>query len=248
MNLWHFIEGEAGCRFARERGAVAVIVDALRASATAAMFLDAGALELHVVREVDEARAAREEEPGALLAGERGGLPPAGFDLGNSPRETGAARGRRVIFSTTTGAGRLVSAWGAAAVCLGTTINAEAVARFASGHGCDVVLIPAGLAGDPDFDAQEDRAAAAYVGMVAGGVAGKGAAAWRHWAERIEREGLERLFVEAPHAEKLRRAGLEEDIVWCARTGVTGCVPVGVARTRLGVLVREGSGRVVAGK
>ncbi len=56
---WHIVEGEAGCRFAADRSAVAVVVDALRASATAAMLLDAGATELLVVRTVSEAFAAR---------------------------------------------------------------------------------------------------------------------------------------------------------------------------------------------
>ena len=53
---WHFIEGEAGCRYAVEHGCVAIVVDALRASATAAMLLDAGATRILAVREVAEAR------------------------------------------------------------------------------------------------------------------------------------------------------------------------------------------------
>ena len=50
--MWHLIEGEAGCRFAVEKGCVAVVVDALRASATAAMLLERGARELVVVRPI----------------------------------------------------------------------------------------------------------------------------------------------------------------------------------------------------
>ena len=237
----HFIEGEPGCRFARERGCAAVIVDALRASATAAMLLEAGAVQLHIVAEVEAARAARAADPEALLAGERNCVPLEDFDLGNSPRETAAARGRRVVFSTTTGAGRMVSAWGAPAVCMGTCVNAAAVAEYLERMDREAVLIPAGLLHDPQFEAQEDRAAAAYLGTVAGGVTGEGAAVWRHWAERVEREGLDTLFQQAPHAEKLRRAGLEADIAASARVDWTRCVPVAMARTQWGVLVRDGA-------
>ncbi len=82
---WHIIEGEAGCDYARERGCVAVVVDALRASATAAMLLHHGARSILAVREVEEALTAKTKHADALLFGERGGLPPEGFDFGNSP-------------------------------------------------------------------------------------------------------------------------------------------------------------------
>jgi len=234
---WHIVEGEAGCAFAREHGFVAVIVDALRASATAAMLLHHGAVSILAVREVEEALAAKTRHPDALLFGERGGLPPEGFDYGNSPLETGAAKGREVIFTTTTGAGRLVSAWGAKAVYLGTTVNATAVADRATSHGIDVVLIPAGLTGDPNFDAQEDRVAAVAIALTHGGMIGEGQAFHDAWAPRIQAEGTQALFHTAPHAAKLRKVGKEVDIEYCARMDLTTAVPCGVAREDAGVRV-----------
>lgn len=236
---WHLIEGEAGCRFAAAHGAVAVVVDALRASATAAMLLDAGAVELLVVRTVAEALAAQEGMPGALLYGERGGLPPAGFDHGNSPLEAASAKDRQVIFTTTTGAGRLVSAWGAHAVYFGSTVNASAVARAAARHGRGVVIIPAGLADDPSFDAQEDWVAATVIAMTAGAQPAEGAARFKYWRERIAREGVDALFQSAPHAEKLRQAGLARDIAYCAQVDITSAVPAAVERAGQGIWVRN---------
>lgn len=236
---WHLIEGEAGCEFAVAHQCTAVIVDALRASATAAMLCDAGATSILAVREVEEALQAKRDMPGALLYGERGGIPPEGFDHGNSPREALHAYDRPVIFTTTTGAGRLVSAWGAHAVLMGTTVNATATARLAAELGRDVVLIPAGLATDPDFDAQEDRCAAAAIAMKAGGEIGEGRELFETWRDRIDAEGFEALFAKAPHAEKLRRIGLESDIAWCAQVDVTRAVPRAVARTALGVLLKS---------
>lgn len=234
---WHLIEGEAGCAYARERGAVAVVVDALRASATAAMLLDAGADGILAVGEVEQARAARAADPRALLYGERGGLPPEGFDYGNSPREVAAAKGRRVVFTTTTGARRLVDCWGAAAVYMGTTLNARAVVEVVVRHGVDVVLIPAGLATDPTFDAQEDWTAAAFIAMTARADVGEGTERYEHWASRLRTEGVEALFANAPHADKLRRAGLADDVAYCARQNITTAVPRGLAKNAYGVLM-----------
>ena len=235
----HLIEGEAGCHFAVEHDAVVILVDALRASATAAMLLDAGAREILVTREVEEALAAKREQPDALLFGERQGLPPVGFDFGNSPQTVSAAKNRRVIFTTTTGAGRLVSAWGAHAIYMGTTVNASAVAEAAASHGRDIVLIPAGLAGDPQFDAQEDWAAATVIALRLGLVVDQGRAAFTRWSARIAAEGVASLFASAPHAAKLRAIGLETDIDFCAQEDITGVVARVAERNAWGIVVRS---------
>lgn len=236
---WHIIQGEAGCRFAVDRGCVAVVVDALRASATAAALLRAGAIELHVVREVDEAFAVKKEIPEALLFGERGGVPPEGFDGGNSPRWVGRARGKVVAFTTTSGAQRLVDSWGAPAIYMGTTVNASAVARAAASHGKEVVLIPAGLATDSNFSAQEDWVAATVIANAAGATIGEGAEAYAQWRARVATEGTKALFESAPHAEKLRKLNMYVDLSYCAMIDVMATVPRAEARTAHGVLLRK---------
>lgn len=240
---WHLIEGEAGCRHAVEHGCVAIIVDALRASATAAMLLHDGAKRLFVVREVAEAFAAREAMPGVLLFGERGGLPPGGFDFGNSPRTVAAAQGRDVVLTTTTGAQRVIEAWGAHAIYMASTVNATAAAHAAAGHGVDVVVIPAGLATDPAFDAQEDWVAAAVIAATAGGAIGVGAERFAFWQRRIAESGVPRLFEEAPHSEKLRRVGLDADIPYCARMDLTASLPMATTREGAGVWLEDVSRR-----
>jgi 2-phosphosulfolactate phosphatase len=237
--ILHVIEGEAGCRFAVENRCAAVVVDALRASATAALLLDAGVPEVLAVREVEDAFAAKSAWPDALIAGERGGMPPPGFNLGNSPREVRCASGRRVIFTTTTGAGRLISAREAPALFMGSTVNARACAAAAGNTGYDTVLIPAGLTGDPDFDAVEDRAAAVYIAMIAGGCNGEGRDLYEEYRGRIESQGLPRIFAAAPHAEKLRAIGMEEDIAFCARENITDAVPRAMENPPRGIILRN---------
>ena len=234
------VTGAAGTALAVERAAAAVVVDALRASATAAMLLESGALEILAVREVEQAYALRQRFPDALLFGERGGLPPAGFDGGNSPLDTERARGQRVIFTTTTGAGRVAACRGASVVLMGTPLHAGALCAVlaewitrSSDPRPMVVFIPAGLMDVPDFSAQEDEAAALYLvrrltrfrsDLVESGRT-VSVLESRFGAALDSPGGLVSLFESAPHAEKLRRVGLGREVAWCARTDIARAVP-----------------------
>lgn len=243
---WHLIAGEDGCRFAVDNKCVAIIVDALRASATAAYMLEAGATEILAVREVDEAFELRWDYPTALLAGERRGLPLEGFELGNSPRDVAIARGKRVIFTTTTGAGRLVQAWGAHAVYMGSPVNAAAVARAALVHRRDIVLVPAGLMSDPNYSAQEDWVGAAAIAMAGKEITddlelGEGGHKYTYWSDRILCDGILELFEAAPHAQNLRDVGMEEDIAFCAQLDTVHSVPMACGTQGIAVRVIDGS-------
>lgn len=220
--MWHIIDGEAGCAHAVAHGCAAVIVDALRASATAAMLFHHGARELRVVRSVEEALARKAADPEALLFGERQGVPPAGFDAGNSPRETAIAHDRRVIFTTTNGARCLVAAQGAPAILFATTVNATAAVQHLHALGKDVVLVPAGEHGVP---AHEDRAAAAYLARLSRAPIGEGAHILAEYLPICTPAGLAEAFAEAPHAEALRTLGLDADIAYCAQPDLTTAVP-----------------------
>ena len=95
----------------REAGApppdAVVIVDVLRATTTLVHAFAHGARSMRAFADADVAhRAAAELPPGtALLCGERGGLRPPGFDLGNSPREyvSDFVRGRELHMMTSNG-------------------------------------------------------------------------------------------------------------------------------------------------
>lgn len=64
-----------------------VVIDVIRAFSNAAYAFSVGAESITLVSGVEEALALKEQIPGALVMGEVGGLPPAGFDFGNSPTE-----------------------------------------------------------------------------------------------------------------------------------------------------------------
>lgn len=217
--------GEAGCQLANELQGVAVVVDALRASATMATLLHCGAREIWVVAEVDEAWRLKETMPDALLVGERQSVKVAGFDFSNSPTEILRAsklvQGRRVIFTSTTGARRLLSCRQAVAILVGTTINATAVAKVAKEcaerQQRPIVLVASGVWGKGDEWATEDVAAAWEI------------------AERMNlpvvqapkrpKGELAKVFAESRHGKELLALGLDADVHWCAQVDVTTTVP-----------------------
>ncbi|HSO11523.1 MAG TPA: 2-phosphosulfolactate phosphatase [Anaerolineales bacterium] len=71
-----------------EAAGVVVVIDVLRAFSNAAYAFSRGAKEIHPVSTVEEALQFKAETPNSLACGEVGGLPPKGFDFGNSPTQT----------------------------------------------------------------------------------------------------------------------------------------------------------------
>ncbi|MBI5353412.1 MAG: 2-phosphosulfolactate phosphatase [Chloroflexi bacterium] len=71
-----------------EASGIAVVIDVIRAFTNAAFAFSKGAKEMYPVSRVEEALQFKAQTPGALACGEVGGLPPEGFDFGNSPTQT----------------------------------------------------------------------------------------------------------------------------------------------------------------
>lgn len=109
---------------------VAIIVDILRMTTTSAVLMSRGLSELYVVADEEEARTVAKEKR-ALLLGERGGLPMANFDGGNSPIEylKQDLKGKRAVLCTSNGSVAVEAASEAKHVLLGSTVNASAVAH-----------------------------------------------------------------------------------------------------------------------
>lgn len=85
-------------------GAV-IVIDVIRAFTNAAYAFGRGAKEIHPVGTVEEALKLKAEIPNSLACGEVGGLPPEGFDFGNSPTQTNTLdlNGRLIIQRTSAG-------------------------------------------------------------------------------------------------------------------------------------------------
>ncbi|MGF1656141.1 MAG: 2-phosphosulfolactate phosphatase [Verrucomicrobiales bacterium] len=112
-------------------GSQVVVFDVLRATSSMITAMQAGAERIRPVRTVEEARAWKSEFPDWLLAGERGGEPLPGFDLGNSPSDFSPERvqGASIVWTTTNGSRALVAAGSADKVWLGGLVNVAALAQ-----------------------------------------------------------------------------------------------------------------------
>jgi 2-phosphosulfolactate phosphatase len=140
--------------------AVAIAVDVIRATTTIAYALAQGYREVVCCPGVDDARAAAAEiGEVAVLAGEVDRLPPAGFALGNSPREfaEGLPLGDVLVLSTTNGTRAVCWAASNAGLALvGSLANltscAASAARAARATRGSVAVRCAGADGDPCLD------------------------------------------------------------------------------------------------
>lgn len=70
-----------------EATGVVVVIDVIRAFSTAAYAFSRGAKEIMLVSTVEEALTLKSQVPNSKVMGEVGGLPPEGFDFGNSPTQ-----------------------------------------------------------------------------------------------------------------------------------------------------------------
>ena len=127
-----------------------VVIDVLRATTTLAFALVAGAEEIVVCGEVDEARrlATTPSTRATVLGGERQGVKLPGFDLGNSPSEytSSSVGGKRLVFTTTNGTRAMLRCRQARRVWLAALVNRAAV--VAALRGVDVAhLVCAGTRG-----------------------------------------------------------------------------------------------------
>jgi 2-phosphosulfolactate phosphatase len=195
-----------------------IVVDVLRATSTIVQALESGYRRVLCCAEIEEARALRDELPGAVLAGERfSGLLP-GFDLGNSPQDFVEPRGETVVLTTTNGTRAIVEAAADCEVVLiGSLLNLEAVAAGARKLGHDVEVVCAGVGGRFTLD---DAYCAGRIAALLDGERTDAAEAAVRIARSFENaeEGLRA-------SKNLHEYVREHDVSWCAQENVASVVP-----------------------
>jgi 2-phosphosulfolactate phosphatase len=88
-----------------EAKGLVIVIDVLRAFSNAAYAFSRGAKEIYPVSTVEAALQFKAETANTLAAGEVGGLPPEGFDFGNSPTQTKELNLTDKVIVQRTGAG-----------------------------------------------------------------------------------------------------------------------------------------------
>lgn len=119
-----------------EATGIVVVIDVLRAFSNAAYAFSRGAREIYPVSGVEEALKFKSETPNALAAGEVGGLPPEGFDFGNSPTQTKELDLTERVIVQSTGAGTrgIVRSVKAETMVAASLVVADATIQFVRQH------------------------------------------------------------------------------------------------------------------
>lgn len=209
-------------------GKVAVVIDVLRATTTIVRALESGASCVLPVASIEGARMLAHDREGSLLCGERGGIPPEGFALGNSPREydTDAVGGRACVLSTTNGTRAMHMATGAHEVLIGSITNAHALCAHLISDGRDVVLVCSGT--DRRVSLEDCIGAGGIVEGLTGFEADDSALLMlRAMRGATEAHGsLQAAVASSFHAKRLADLGFRDDVALAAELGGAGLVPV----------------------
>ena len=221
----------------------AVVIDVLRATTTIGWALHNGATTVNVFADLDALQRAAGAVPQGkrLLAGERGGRPLEGFDLGNSPVAVTPAvvEGKQLFLSTTNGTRALERVQTVSQVFTCSLNNLQAVAErlqaLAVGH---VWIVGSGWEGS--YSLEDSLAAGALLHTMAIVLGSDphnhcgndemtaAAALWQVWQNNPE--ACLRL---ATHGQRLQRLGDHDgDFRCCAAINSLAVVPT---QTRPGI-------------
>ncbi|MCP2013271.1 2-phosphosulfolactate phosphatase [Deinococcus sp. HSC-46F16] len=206
---------------------VVLVVDVLRATTTAVAYLERGAEALLLTFTPEVALAQRGE--GVVLAGERGGRPIPGFDLGNSPAEatTQTFAGQAVVMNTTNGtaAAHLAAASGKH-VLLAALTNAHAAARRARALATEeIAIVCAGTDGRVGLEDVYAAGVLAEYLLAMGDFTPDDGARIALTVRRSSGNPAE-VLAGSGHGTYLGGIGLEEDVRYAAQVSVSTVVPL----------------------
>jgi 2-phosphosulfolactate phosphatase len=212
-----------------ESGDVCIAIDVLRATTTLAVVLGRGAAGVWLAADVDRARDLG-QQTGRLICGESGGLPPPGFDFGNSPIEFSRLdlSGKEIVFATTNGTATLRACASGSKVFAGAFVNATATVQSALRSLDDNGRLLIACAGTHGRFGLEDAACAGF--MVRALCRARPDAAVDDAAEAARRlfesyGGAFEAVRASQHAHSLYDLGLGDDVAFCGQVDVTGVVP-----------------------
>lgn len=207
---------------------VVVLVDVLRTTTTVPILFDRGLERLRLSPGLRLARRTADED-GDLLIGERRGVPPEGFNHGNSPA-TLALRdlnGRSAVMVSENAPAALPHLAGARVVLLASLVNARAATRLAASRAeTRIDLVCCGFRDEPDLD---DLLTAGFLAdrllRLRAELVPTGAARLALDLMRAEPDPL-RLLWGSRAGRYLRRLGLERDLGTAADVDRSSVVPV----------------------
>ncbi|TET19814.1 2-phosphosulfolactate phosphatase [Candidatus Bathyarchaeota archaeon] len=213
------------------RGDVLVVIDVLRCCSTIVTALANGAKEVIPTKTIKEAQALHKKHPEFLLAGERRGLKPKGFDLGNSPLEfsSNIVKEKHVVLTTTNGTKVICLSKNARWVLIGAFFNAKAVAKtafeIAEKEKIGISFVLSGTHGR--FSLEDSMCAGAIVeNLPADKIECSDAVLAASLTFQQSCRQLTEIIQRGSHARYLKDIGHEEDVKFCCQLNAYPVVPV----------------------
>lgn len=213
-----------------QRRDLIIVIDVLRCSTTIVTALTNGAESIIPTKSVKKARMLHKSHPEYLLAGERRGIKPKGFDFGNSPLEFSSEviKGKDIILTTTSGTKAIVLSKDAKWVLIGTFTNAKAVAKTAftitEKEGIGISIVLSGKEGK--FSLEDFLCAGLLVEKFpARKFEWSDAAIASYQAFQQSRPSLYKIIRSGSHARYMESIGQRKDLEFCSKTNVSDVVP-----------------------
>jgi 2-phosphosulfolactate phosphatase len=214
-----------------KRGDLIIVVDVLRCCTSIINALANGAKTIVPVKTLKEAYDLQRRHPDFLLAGERKGCKPKGFDLGNSPAQYTSERvlGKNLIMTTTSGTVALVNSKGAKWVFAGAFLNAASAAReavqIAEDEEIGVSLVLSGERGQFSFEDFVCAGAIAERLSVRNICCSDETLAAILAFEQVKNNLCESVM-EAQHARHLAKMGLKGDVEFSCQLDTMSTIPI----------------------
>jgi len=208
--------------------AVIVIVDVLRATTSMTVAIENGCKEVITFSSIEESLefASTLNSDEYILAGERRGYKPLGFDIGNSPEEFSKdlVFKKKVIITTTNGTVAINKCKDYQNVILGCFLNASAVLEHCITSKQDVVIMCSGH--DGRF-CMED---VLFAGFLASNLLTVGAeltdsASVAAMFYNDNAKDIESALKNSDHGKYLCENGYHDDVIFCAQMSKIDVVP-----------------------
>jgi 2-phosphosulfolactate phosphatase len=214
-----------------ERKDLVIVIDALRSGTSIVHALGNHAKKIIPTLSLKDAYDIHRKHPEYLLAGERRGQKPKGFNLGNSPLEftEEKVKGKTLVITTTSGTAALINSQKAKWVFVGSFLNAETVARTAeetaSKEEGNISFVLAGEKGR--FSLEDSLCAGAIMNeLTIDGIVMSDSARMALLAYRMAKTDLIDNVLQGQHAKHLMNLGFKQDVIFSCRINIFKIAPV----------------------
>ena len=199
---------------------ITVVIDVFRASNTIITCIAKGATYILPIENLNDAYKLKNTYPDHLLFGERGGLPPKGFDYGNSPAKADKLdlHNKKIILTTSAGSQGIVYSKKADEILIGSFANAQAIVDYLKKKNpLTVTLLAIGY--EAKEPATEDEACALYIKSKIEG-------------KEVNIDQLMEDISKSDGMSRLKRLGQTDDLDYCLQIDKYHIIPKFYRKTR----------------